>query len=156
MAFAVTAFHVGTSPAAVVEKTMMSNQQTATDYSEDIASALATEGGHLAVGRGGFILHFRNGAMRSGYDCGTIKAQCIAAGLPVIDSRPVDFGDAARLALNGPMAAVGREPDSAPWHGLSYAPLSTIAAAYAAAGAEVWNFPGLDTASKASGERIEP
>lgn len=134
----------------------MPNQQTTTDYSDDIASALATEGGYLAVGLGGFILHFRNGAMRSGYACETIKAQCIAAGLPVIDSRPVDFGAAARLALNGAMAAVGRKPDPAPWHGLSYAPLSAIAAAYAAAGAEVWNFPGLDTASKAGGERTEP
>lgn len=26
------------------------------DYSADIASALATEGGHLSIGRGGFIL----------------------------------------------------------------------------------------------------
>ena len=134
----------------------MPNQQTTTDYSDDIASALATESGYLAVGRGGFILHFRNGAMRSGYDCEAIKAQCIAAGLPVIDSRSVDFGAAAGLALNGPMAAVGRKPDPAPWHGLSYAPLSAIAAAYAAAGAEVWNFPGLDAASKESGERTEP
>jgi hypothetical protein len=58
----------------------------------------------------------------------------------------------ARLALNGPMAAVGWKPDPAPWHGLSYAPLSEIAAAYVAAGAELSNFPGLDTASKASGE----
>ncbi|CAM5278264.1 hypothetical protein ATER59S_00358 [Aquamicrobium terrae] len=128
----------------------MQDQQQTRDYFDDIASALATEGGHLAVGRGGFILHFRNGAMLSGYDCETIKAQCIAAGLPVIDSRPVDISDVAKLALKGPMIAVGRKPDPTPWHGFSYAPLGEIAAAYAAAGAEVWNVPGVETASRAS------
>lgn len=123
----------------------MANQQTTTDYSDDIASALATEGGYLSVGRGGFILHFRNGAMRSGYDCETIKAQCIAAGLPVIDSRSVAFDVVAHLTLAGPLVAVGREPEPAPWHGLSSAPLHAVAARYAAAGAEIWNIPGVQT-----------
>ncbi|WP_206079194.1 hypothetical protein [Allomesorhizobium camelthorni] len=94
---------------------------SATDYSADIESALATEGGHLSVGRGGFTLHYHYGATLSGYACEAIKAQSIAAGLPVIDSRLVDLGAALQLAVNGPLVAVGREPDPAPWHGLSYA-----------------------------------
>lgn len=126
------------------------------DYSADIASALATEGGHLSIGRGGFILHYRNGAMLSGYDCEAIKAQSIAAGLPVIDSRLVEFVAAAQLAVKGPLVAVGREPDPAPWHSLSYAPLSAVAAAYAAAGAEVWNIADIQTVSEAADRRTGP
>lgn len=44
-----------------------------------------------------------------------------------------------------PLVAVGREPEPAPWHGLSYAPLQAVALRYAAAGAEVWDIPGLET-----------
>lgn len=126
------------------------------DYSADIASAFATEGGHLSIGRGGFILHYRNGAMLSGYDCEAIKAQSIAVGLPVIDSRLVEFVAAAQLAVKGPLVAVGREPDPAPWHSLSYAPLSAVAAAYVAAGAEVWNIPDIQTVSEAADRRTGP
>lgn len=86
------------------------------DYSADIASALASEGGHLSVGLGGFTLHYRCGVTLSGYDCDAIKAQSIAARLPVIDSRLVELGAALQLAVNGPLVAVGREPDPAPWH----------------------------------------
>ncbi len=123
-----------------------------TDYSADIESALATEGGHLSVGRGGFTLHYRKDAMLSGYDCEAIKAHCIAAGLPVIDSRYVAFDVLVQLTLGGPLVAVGREPEPAPWHGLSYAPLHVVAARYAAAGAEIWNIPGVETVPL-SGER---
>jgi hypothetical protein len=84
------------------------------DYDTYIARALATEGGHLSIGRGGFTLHFDWGARLSGYDCETIKAACIAAGLPVIDSRMVDFNVVARLAIGGPMIAVGEEPSVPP------------------------------------------
>lgn len=113
----------------------MPKPDSSTGSSADIASALATEGGHLSVGRGGFTLHYRYGATLSGYDCDAIKAQSIAAGPPVIDSRLVERGAALQLAVNGPLVAVGREPDYAPWHSLSYTPLSAVAAAYAAAGA---------------------
>lgn len=66
------------------------------DYGDAIARALATQGGHLFTGRGGFSLHYENGWL-SGYDCETVKAAAIAAGLPVIDSRKVDLGKVADL-----------------------------------------------------------
>jgi hypothetical protein len=84
-------------------------------------------------------LHFGRGATLSGYDCETIKACCIAAGLPVIDSRMVAFEDVTRLAVRGPMAAVGEDPSPPPYHAFSYAPLAVLASAYRAAGAEVFN-----------------
>jgi hypothetical protein len=115
-------------------------------YSDYIVSALRTEGGHLSIGRGGFTLHYACGATLSGYDCETIKAVCIAAGVPVIDSRMVAFEDVVRLAVRGPMAAVGEEPSSPPYHAFSYAPLATLADAYRAAGAEVFNIPGVEMA----------
>ncbi|HKD31318.1 MAG TPA: hypothetical protein VKC66_36115 [Xanthobacteraceae bacterium] len=109
------------------------------DYGDYIARALQTEGGHLSVGRGGFILWFGCGARLSGYDCEHIKASCIAAGLPVIDSRMVVFEDVARLAVRGPMVAIGEEASPPPYHALSFAPLGVVAQAYRAAGAEVFN-----------------
>ncbi len=120
------------------------------NYSEYITSALQTEGGHLSVGRGGFILYFGRGGRLSGYDCDHIKACCIAAGLPVIDSRMVPFEDVVRLAVRGPMVAVGEEASPPPYHALSFAPLSAAAQAYRAAGAEVFNIP--DVASPSAGE----
>jgi hypothetical protein len=68
-----------------------------------------------------------------------VKACCIAAGLPVIDSRMVAFEDVVRLAVRGPMAAIGEEASPPPYHALSYAPLFLLANAYRAAGAEVFN-----------------
>ena len=134
----------------------MLQQQSTPDYSADIAAALATQGGHLSIGRGGFTLHYRDGAMLSGYGCEPIKTQCIAAGLPVIDSRCVAFDVVVHLTLRGPLVAVGREPDAAPWHGLSYAPLHAVAARYAAAGAEIWNIPKVDTVPMPANRRIAP
>ena len=120
------------------------DQDHATDRDRDgydayIAQALATEGGHLSVGRGGFCLRFGPGASLSGYDPEAVKAACIAAGLPVIDSRMVAFETVARLAICGPMVAVGAPASPPPWHALSYAPLRAVAEAYRAAGAEVVN-----------------
>ena len=109
-------------------------------YDEDIAKALATPGGHLSIGRGGFTLHYENSRL-SGYDCDVIKHAAIATGLPVIDSRMVPFELAARLAVNGPMIAVNEPPRPRPWHALSYAPLGAVAAAYRKAGADVFNVP---------------
>lgn len=134
----------------------MLKPDSSTDYSPDIAAALATQGGHLSIGRGGFTLHYRDGAMLSGYDCGAIKAQCIAAGLPVIDSRCVSFDVVVQLTLGGPLVAVGREPEPAPWHGLSYAPLHAIAMRYAAAGAKIWNIPGVETMPALAERGIAP
>ncbi len=112
-------------------------------YTTDIEAALKTAGGHLSIGRGGFTLHYGNGARLSGYDIEPIKAECIAAGLPVIDSLAAPFDAVAELAIRGPMIAVGRDPDPEPWHSLSFASLQAIARNYAEAGAEVWNVPGI-------------
>jgi hypothetical protein len=89
---------------------LKSDDPTLRDYHRYIASALHTEGGHLSIGRGGFTLYYARGANLSGYDCEGVKACCIAAGLPVIDSRMVAFEVVVRLAVNGPMAAVGDMP----------------------------------------------
>ena len=118
------------------------------DYSAEIALALATPGGHLSIGRGGASLHSVHyryttpaTATYSGMNPDAIKPLAIAAGLLVIDSRAADFAAVAHLAINGPMVAVGRDPDPAPYGSFSYAPLAVIATAYRAAGAEVYNAP---------------
>jgi hypothetical protein len=120
-----------------------SDNATPLDYGQYITSALRTEGGHLSIGRGGFTLHFGRGARLSGYDCESFKARCIAVGLPVIDSRMVAFEDVVRLAVRGPMVAVGEEASPPPYHALSFAPLGVVAQAYRAAGAEVFNIADL-------------
>ena len=124
------------------------------DYSADVGKALATPGGHLMIGRGGFSLHYLNeyggqGSL-SGYDCDAVKQQAIAAGLPVIDSRCVDFDKVARLAISGPMICVGGTPDPEPCGAFSYAPLVVVARAYAAAGAEVYNLDLEEAAGAAA------
>jgi hypothetical protein len=53
----------------------------------------------------------------------------------------VDFDQVARLSVNGPMAAVGKDADPPPWHALSFAPLGAVAKAYQEAGAEISNIP---------------
>lgn len=116
------------------------NQRDAYDYAADIARSLATEGGHLKIGRGGFTLYYEN-AQLSGYDCETIKQAAVNAGVPVIDSRNAPFDLVAKLAVLGPMIAVNTAPSPRPWHGLAYAPLAAVATAYRKAGAEVFNVP---------------
>jgi hypothetical protein len=124
------------------------SDQAQRDYDDYIASALRTEGGHLSIGRGGFTLYYARGATLSGYDCESIKACSIAAGVPVIDSRMVAFDEVVRLAVRGPMAAVGEEPSPPPYHAFSYAPLVALAGAYRQAGAEVFNVAGLEMAER--------
>jgi hypothetical protein len=109
-------------------------------YAAYIERAKQADGGHLHIGRGGFTLHFGSSRL-SGYDCERIKWLCIVAGLPVIDSRSVSIDVVAKLAINGPMIAVNRDPDPRPWHALAYAPLGAVAAAYHRGGAEVFNIP---------------
>lgn len=109
-------------------------------YDADIARALATPAGHLNIGRGGYTLHYDHTRL-SGYDDAVIKPASIAAGLPVIDSRPVPFEIAAKLVIRGPMIAVNRAPDPPPWHAFAHAPLETVAAVYRKAGANVFNIP---------------
>ncbi len=71
------------------------------DYDEYITSALCTEGGHLSIGRGGFTLFYAPGVRLSGCDRESIKTCCIAAGLPVIDSRMVAFEDVVHALRSG-------------------------------------------------------
>jgi hypothetical protein len=82
VAFAVTAFPIGTFPTAVVEKTIMLKPYSSTGYSSDVASALPEENDHLSIGRG-FRLHYRNGAMFSRYGYEAVEVQCIAVGAEV-------------------------------------------------------------------------
>lgn len=83
------------------------------DYGVTLASALATQGGHLFIERGGFSLHCESGWL-SGYDCEPVEAAAISARLPIIDGRKVAFGKVAELALRGPMIAVGKPADPPP------------------------------------------
>jgi hypothetical protein len=115
-------------------------------YDSYIARAMVTPGGHLFLGRGGgFSLAYEGdyggAASLSGWDCETVEAAAIKAGLPVIDSRDVDFDLVVLLELKGPMVAVAQESSPRPWHGLSYAPLAAVAAAYRKAGAKIHNVP---------------
>ena len=123
-------------------------------YDDWIARALATEGGHLSIGRGGFLLCFGEGSRLSGYDSDAVKAACIAAGLPVIDSCDVPFDAVIALAVHGPMVAVGRPVSPQPWHALSFVPLEAVARAYARAGAEVVNLPGDEAAAPDRDEKV--
>lgn len=120
------------------------NQMHTSSHEDHIAQALAVSGGYLFLGRGGFCLHFARGATLSGYDCDTMKSACIAAGLPVIDARHIDYGPLLELVFHGPMVAVGHDPDPQPWYSLSYAPLEVVAASYAYRGAEVWNLAHVE------------
>lgn len=117
----------------------MSQAHIAQHHDDHIAQALTVPGGYLFIGHGGFSLHFARGATLSGYACEEIKSACIAAGLPVIDARHVDYGALLELVFHGPMVAVGHDPDPQPWHALSFAPLEVVAASYAHRGAEVSN-----------------
>jgi len=107
-------------------------------YYPEIAHALATPGGHLSIGRGGFCLHHDHTQL-SGYDEDIIKQAAIAVGLPVIDSRPIPFDIATKLVIRGPMIAVNQTPSPTPWHAFSYAPLEAVAVVYHRAGTEVFN-----------------
>jgi len=119
--------------------------ETEERYGHYIRESLTTKGGHLAIGRGGFTLYFARGAYLSGHDCEAIKTACIAAGLPVIDSRALPFEVVCDLAVRGPMVAVGEPASPPPWGAFSYAPLAAVADAYRAAGAELWNLPPCRT-----------
>ncbi len=123
----------------------------ARDDADAINRALSTEGGHLFVGEAGYVLAYQRGTTLSGYDVVPVKAACIAAGLPVIDSRRLGFEAALHLAVHGPMVAVGKPADAQSWHALAHAPLHHVAALYHAAGAEVVNLPAVTGAGSEGG-----
>ena len=104
-----------------------------------ITQALAVQGGHLAIGRGGFTLHFKRGATLSGYDSDDMKARCIARGLPVIDTREIPIDILTVEVIRNPLIAVDEEPDPEPWGGLDKAPLAAIARRNHELGAAVFN-----------------
>ena len=131
---------------------MNSGEFSYTDY---IEQAKQTVGGHLHIGRGGFTLSFGSSWL-SGYDCDRVKELCIAAGLPVIDSREAPIELVAKVSVSGPMIAVGRDPDPYPWHALAYAPLGAVAAAYRRAGAEVFNIAEPDLDGRGFAELADP
>jgi len=118
-------------------------QAQATTQAGHVRQALAVEGGHLFIGHNGAILHFAPGARVSGFPCGAIKAACLAAGLPVIDSRTAPFRRLHAVVAEGPMTAVGKPPGLQPWHSLSDAPLAHVAGLHHVAGADVFNVPGI-------------
>ena len=120
------------------------------EYEEYIARALATQGGHLSIGRGGATLYFERGCL-SGCHEDRIKAEAMAAGLPVIDSRLVPFNLVLDLAVRGPMVAVGEPPSPPPYHAFAYAPLAVVLEAYRAAGAEVFNAPAVPESREEEG-----
>jgi hypothetical protein len=117
--------------------------RTPFDFTPYIDAAKRVVGGHLKIGRGGYTIHDGTSSL-SGYDCEPVKTACIAAGLPVIDSRMAAIEAVAALAVRGPLIAVGREPDPAPWHPYAHAPLGIVAAAYRKAGAEISNIPDAE------------
>jgi len=124
---------------------VMSTTSTLACHDADyIARALATDGGHLSIGRGGGTLYFGGGCRLSGFNDEAMKEACIAAGLPDIDSRCVEWDAVYQLAVHGPMVAVGEPVSPQPWHSLSYEPLRHVADRYRAAGAEVYNLPPCD------------
>ncbi len=124
-------------------------------YIDYIEQAKRTAGGHLHIGRGGFTLHFGSSRL-SGYDCDRVKVLCVAAGLPVIDSRDAPIELVAKISVNGPMIAVDRDPDPRPWHAFAYAPLGAVAAAYRRAGAEVFNIAESDFDERGFAEPQDP
>jgi hypothetical protein len=125
----------------------MSRPVTEDDHAA-ITRALQTEGGHLSIGHAGFTLYWKDGWL-SGYVADGLKAVCITRGLPVIDNRSVPLEALARIVISGPMAAVGTPADPPPWHPLSHAPLTVVAAACRAAGADVHNIVEADLAARA-------
>ena len=127
-----------------------SDDPTPGGYEDYIMSALRTEGGHLLIGRRGFILYYAPGARLIGYGGESIQARCIAAGLPVIDSRKVRFEDVVGVVVDGSTAAVAEAAGPPPHQALSFAPLAAVAAAYRAVGAEVFNIDGADATDPSS------
>jgi hypothetical protein len=83
---------------------------------------------------------------RSGYGDGEpYRSILIAAGVLVIDSRGAEYGDVARIAIRRPMPGFQEQVarDGFGDGALSYLPAQTIAAEYAAIGAQVFNLQSV-------------
>lgn len=97
----------------------------------------------MTIGRGGWSIDYptRNGrASLQGHGDGEPYATiCRRLGVPVVDSREAPIDKVARVAISGPMPAIGQAPDPAPWGAMSYAPVAHIVELWRQAGAKVWN-----------------
>lgn len=127
----------------------MARTPLAGPHADLMAQAPATEGGHLRVGRHGSTLYFSADGRLSTADTDEIKAECAAAGLPVIDSRSVPIAALADLVTKSPEVRVGpkrsephwRKAYKTPWGAFSFAPLEHVVELYREAGAELLNGP---------------
>ncbi len=107
-----------------------------------IRNALATEGGHLLVEARSYTLHLEGGATLSGFRIEAFKAACVAAGLPVIDTRTLDPVAAFLLVGRTPMVAINRPADPPPWTATTWASLRDTARLFRTGGAKVLNLDG--------------
>jgi hypothetical protein len=116
-------------------------------HQEYIQRALHTEGGHLSIGRYGATLHYDCGCRISGLWDEEILPLALAAGLPVLDNRPMPIEDVIRVVIGGPLVAVGEPADDLSedgcYHSLNRAPLVYVARLYKEHGGFVANVPGL-------------
>jgi hypothetical protein len=103
------------------------------------------DGGYLSVGRGGWSLHYPNGTLShyGGLD-EPIPRCALALGIPVVDTTTIPDSKVYET-ITIPLAAIGREPDPAPWGSCSYAPLTEVARRKAALGATLYNFEGVSS-----------
>ncbi|MDD2878333.1 MAG: hypothetical protein PHT60_14025 [Acidiphilium sp.] len=106
-----------------------------------IARTRSVKGGHLFIGTSEYTLYCGQGRTLSGYDCDSMKASALAAGIPIIDARTADQDAFLSLVFNGPMIAVGEEPRFFMCNALSYESLPVMAARYHAIGATIHNIP---------------
>jgi len=106
-----------------------------------IDQALQVTGGHLMIGRHGYTLYFGCGQTLSGYGPENIKRMAIETGLPVIDTRGVEYDALCAVVITGPMIAVGAEPEAFLCQALSTEALPVAAGRYRAIGAELHNIP---------------
>lgn len=92
----------------------------------------------MTIGRGGWSVHCPTWSLQGDGDSEPYATICRRLGVPVVDSRAAPIDRVARASISGPMPAIGRKPDPAPWRSFDYAPLSAYLAVWREAGAKVW------------------
>ena len=105
----------------------------------DLAQAKLCPGAYALVGYGGCSLYPHEDKSISGIsERSGFWLAIITFGIQTLDVRPVI--DAGKWTIKTPMIAVGKTPDLAPYHALSYAPRDYVFADYAARGAIIHNW----------------